>query len=168
MKIQTILFGLLLTFGINSTLFAQFDDDKSPIIHQEKSSDDFLTQKRIPWSQDELKDVDKFAAEMKLGGTNDILILNIGSVDDIKDAIHIGPVALEENQKKLANYLTQISKDKAIMIYCGCCPTDVCPNVKKAYHSLKTLGYTNFEILNLKANLDDDWTSKGYPMASKK
>jgi hypothetical protein len=34
-----------------------------------------------------------------------------------------------------------------VVIYCGCCPLDKCPNVRPAFTLLKTMGFTNLHVL---------------------
>jgi rhodanese-related sulfurtransferase len=55
------------------------------------------------------------------------------------------------------------SKDASIVLYCGCCPFENCPNVRPAIALLKDSGYTNYKLLNLPSNLKKDWIDKGYP-----
>ncbi|MFL6463384.1 MAG: hypothetical protein ACJ73N_03115, partial [Bryobacteraceae bacterium] len=50
-----------------------------------------------------------------------------------------------------------------IVIYCGCCPFDKCPNIHPAYNTLKDLGFTDVKVVVNKTNLHTDWVSKGYP-----
>jgi len=54
-------------------------------------------------------------------------------------------------------------KDQYIVLYCGCCPWNRCPNVGPAFARLRELGYTNVKVLYLANNFGDDWVRKGYP-----
>jgi hypothetical protein len=56
-----------------------------------------------------------------------------------------------------------VPKNADIVIYCGCCPMDKCPNVRPAYRALKELGFTNVRVLSLPTNIHTDWDSKDYP-----
>jgi thiosulfate/3-mercaptopyruvate sulfurtransferase len=56
--------------------------------------------------------------------------------------------------------------DAEIILYCGCCPLNVCPNVRPAVKALKDAGYKNVKLLHTPTRLADDWTSKGYPVES--
>jgi hypothetical protein len=93
------------------------------------------------------------------------VIFNIGSVEDIKGAIHIGPITEAANLEKFKTALTAHKKSTEIVIYCGCCPFGKCPNIRPPYKLLKDLGYTNVKVLNLYVNLRNNWTSAGYPLA---
>lgn len=92
------------------------------------------------------------------------VIFNIGSVEDIKGAIHIGSVNEPANLEKLKSTVASRSKNTEMVIYCGCCPFGKCPNVRPAYNALKQMGYTNIRVLNLYVNLRNNWTAEGYPL----
>lgn len=66
-----------------------------------------------------------------------------------------------ENFKKI---ISRLEKDERIVIYCGCCPFEHCPNVRPAIDLLKSGGFTNYRLLNLPKNINADWISKGYPV----
>lgn len=53
-----------------------------------------------------------------------------------------------------------------IILYCGCCPMNVCPNIRPAVKALKNAGFTKVRLLELPTRLAQDWTEKGYPVAS--
>lgn len=96
------------------------------------------------------------------------LILNIGAVEDIKSAKHIGAVSEAENMKKLNRAVHLLPKNTAIVIYCGCCPFNKCPNIRPAFTALQKEGFTDVKVLDLPTNLKVNWSSKGYPLAEVK
>jgi thiosulfate/3-mercaptopyruvate sulfurtransferase len=61
--------------------------------------------------------------------------------------------------------LSKILKDARIVIYCGCCPLEHCPNVRPAFILLNDMKFTNAQLLNLEHNVKTDWIDKGYPQA---
>jgi hypothetical protein len=63
----------------------------------------------------------------------------------------------------LKKTLSTLPKNKEVVIYCGCCPFDKCPNVRPAITALKEMKFTNYYLLNLPQNIRADWISKGYP-----
>jgi thiosulfate/3-mercaptopyruvate sulfurtransferase len=117
-----------------------------------------------PWTEKELKDPAVLAATLANAKAPQPVIYNIGPVQQIKGAIAIGPTGVEESLDKLKQQLAKISKDKEVIIYCGCCPFRRCPNVRPAFELLKKLKFTNAKLLNLPTSLNEDWISKGYPM----
>jgi len=78
-----------------------------------------------------------------------------------------GPVSDYKGMDQFKEGASKISKDKEIVIYCGCCKMDHCPNVAPAYDYLKSNGYKKIKVLNLQEDLIFDWVNKGYPMDAK-
>lgn len=118
-----------------------------------------------PWSEGQLLEPSILVAAIKSGETETPVIFNIGPVEDIKGAKHIGAVSNAENLEKLKNAVVALPKNTAIVIYCGCCPFIKCPNIRPAFLELKKLGFTNVKLLNLPTNLKTNWIAKGYPLA---
>ena len=120
-----------------------------------------------PWSNSELLEPSKLAAILKSGETKSPAIFNIGAVEDIPGAQHIGAVNNAENLEKFKTKVAVLPKNTELVIYCGCCPVTKCPNIRPAFNELKKLGFTNIKLLDLPTNLKTDWIAKGYPLASK-
>ena len=119
-----------------------------------------------PWTSHDLVEPATLAAVIKDNPSKTPLILNIGAVEDIKGAKHIGPANKAENIAALKNTVSALPKNTEIVIYCGCCPFTKCPNAQPAFKELKAMGFTNIKLLNLPVNLRTNWTSKGYPLAA--
>ncbi len=118
-----------------------------------------------PWKADQLMEPQVLANIIKVNKAGDLpVILNVGSVSDIKGARAVGPDSSPEGMALLKIELKNIPKDKLVVIYCGCCPLFKCPNVRPAFRLLAAEGYTNIRVLNLKTNLQTDWVDKKYPM----
>jgi hypothetical protein len=118
-----------------------------------------------PWSPSELLAPSVLAGQIKTG--NAPVIFNIGAVEDITTARHIGPVSDAKNLAKFNSAIAGLKKDEPVVIYCGCCALVKCPNVRPAYKALKAAGFTNIMVLNLPTNLKTNWTAMNYPLASK-
>ncbi|HOX55672.1 MAG TPA: rhodanese-like domain-containing protein [Candidatus Paceibacterota bacterium] len=117
-----------------------------------------------PWSAKELKDPAALAANLADAKAPQPVILNIGSVEQIKGAVAIGPTGVQEKFDKLKQHLANLPRDKEVIIYCGCCPFRRCPNIRPAFSLLKRMKFTKARLLNLPTSLKDDWIIKGYPM----
>ncbi len=124
-----------------------------------------LAQSKEPWTSDQLMEPNVLAEKITRHQTNDLLILSIGPGALIKESVDIGPAHESTNFQKLKNYLKNVKHDKAIVIYCGCCPFDKCPNVRPAFTTLVEMGFKNIQLLNLSKNLKTDWLDKHYPIA---
>jgi thiosulfate/3-mercaptopyruvate sulfurtransferase len=81
----------------------------------------------------------------------------------IKGARYAGPGSRPEGLELLGKTVSGLPKDQFIVIYCGCCPWNKCPNVGPAFAQLRELGYSNVKVLYLANNFGDDWVRKGYP-----
>ena len=120
-----------------------------------------------PWTNGQLIEPATLATELNASTTNAPLIYNIGAVEDIKGARHIGAVNHAENLEKFKSAVASLPKNTTIVIYCGCCPFTKCPNIRPAFLELKKEGFTNILVLDLPTNLKSDWIAKGYPLANK-
>jgi hypothetical protein len=120
-----------------------------------------------PWTVDQLLEPAELAADIKAGDVKTPVIFNIGAVEDIKGAKHIGAVNNAENLEKFKNALALLPKTTAVVIYCGCCPFAKCPNIRPAFLELQKAGFTNIKLLNLSTNLKTNWIAQGYPLAAK-
>lgn len=118
-----------------------------------------------PWLKSQLIEPAELAAMIRSGKLNGYKIFNIGAVEDIKDAMHIGAASKEVNLENFRKALGELPKSSKIIIYCGCCPFTKCPNVGPAYETARKLGFVNIKILDLPVNLKTNWISKGYPLA---
>ena len=92
------------------------------------------------------------------------VIFNVGPVDQIKGAINIGAVNTEDGMKKLKLETTKITKDKEVVVYCGCCSSDNCPNIRPAIKYLIENGYKKSKVLNIQTGIKEDWVQKGFPV----
>ena len=92
------------------------------------------------------------------------IILNVGTVDQIKTAIKAGPVNDTEGFRKFKVEVDKITKDKVVVIYCGCCTSDNCPNIRPAIKYLFDNGYKKAKVLNISTGIKEDWVQKGFPV----
>ena len=60
--------------------------------------------------------------------------------------------------------MKSVPKDRSIVLYCGCCPWNHCPNMRPAFKTMKQLGFTNVRALYITKNMDTDWVHKGLPI----
>lgn len=98
-----------------------------------------------------------------------LLILNVGprilyAQAHITGAEFIGPASDPRGIARLHDRVKSVAKTKQIIIYCGCCPWDRCPNVHPAFAELKKLGFHNVKVLYIANNFGADWVDKDYPV----
>ena len=82
----------------------------------------------------------------------------------VPGAIFAGPGSKPEGLDALKAALASVPRDRDIVVYCGCCPWDRCPNVRPAFKLIKELGYKNAKLVTIPTNVHTDWVSKGYPV----
>ncbi len=97
------------------------------------------------------------------------LILQVGSrvmFDEahIAGAEYAGPGSHDEGLQALKNRVSALSRQTSIVIYCGCCPWNRCPNVGPAFKLLNDMGFVHLKVLYLADNFGDNWVNMGYPV----
>lgn len=102
-------------------------------------------------------------------GTEKPLLLQVGShllFDEahIPGSVYAGAGSQPTGLQQLQSTVAAFSKNKAIVLYCGCCPWNRCPNLGPAFKQLHDMGFTNVKALYLADNLGTDWVAKGYPV----
>jgi hypothetical protein len=93
-----------------------------------------------------------------------IVIISVGPFKTIPGTISAGMVSEKEGLDKLKAQLSNMDKNKKIVIYCGCCPFEHCPNVRPAIDVLKEMNFTNYYLLDLPHNIKINWIDEGYPV----
>jgi thiosulfate/3-mercaptopyruvate sulfurtransferase len=101
-------------------------------------------------------------------GKDKPLILQIGShvlyaEAHIPGSEYVGAAGAEAGLQALRERVEDLKKDQLLVIYCGCCPWNRCPNIRPAYQQLHALGFTHLKVLYLAHNFGTDWVDKGYP-----
>jgi thiosulfate/3-mercaptopyruvate sulfurtransferase len=109
------------------------------------------------------------AAILKSAAAPKRLILHVGfrtlyAQAHIPDSEYVGAAGEGTGLQLLRNRVAKLTKDTAIVIYCGCCPWSHCPNIAAAYNALHALGFTRVKVLYIAVNFGDDWVNLGYPV----
>ncbi len=115
------------------------------------------------WTKGQLVEPSALAKSIYLK-QNDATVFSVGPGAVIPNSIDIGMLKDEKNMEKFKVEVDKLSKDTHIIIYCGCCPFEHCPNVRPAIAYLKNQSFTNYYLLDLPHNIKTDWIDKGYPV----
>lgn len=104
-------------------------------------------------------------------GVEKPLILQVGSrllfaESHIPGAEYAGASSRPEGQSQLQARVQPLPRRSFIVLYCGCCPWERCPNVAPAFHLLRGMGFTHVKVLYLASNFGADWAYQGYPVES--
>jgi thiosulfate/3-mercaptopyruvate sulfurtransferase len=99
-----------------------------------------------------------------------LLVFQVGShvlyaEAHIPGSEYVGAAGTSAGIEALRKKVSHLSKHQRIVLYCGCCPWDRCPNIRPAYEQLHALGFTRVRVLYLADNFGADWVDKGYPVA---
>ncbi len=70
------------------------------------------------------------------------------------------PAGLELLRKRVAS----LQHKQLIVLYCGCCPWDKCPNAKPAYDALHAMGFTNVKVVHIATDFGTNWVNAGLPV----
>lgn len=106
---------------------------------------------------------------LQTGDSDKPLVLQIGShvlyaESHIQGAEYAGPGSQPAGLQQLQQRVASLSRQTFIVLYCGCCPWNRCPNVGPAFWQLHDLGFTRVKVLYIADNLGADWVNKGYPV----
>jgi rhodanese-related sulfurtransferase len=77
---------------------------------------------------------------------------------------YAGAASKPEGLAALQKFVAKLPRNQEIVIYCGCCPWNDCPNIRPAFQTLKEMGFSNLKVLDIPERLGDDWTAKGFPI----
>ena len=98
-----------------------------------------------------------------------IVLIQVGflmmyKMGHIPGSQYAGAASKAEGLVGLKKLVAKLPRNQEIVIYCGCCPWNDCPNIRPAFQTLKEMGFTNLKVLDIPERLGDDWTAKGYPI----
>ncbi|MGB7284407.1 MAG: rhodanese-like domain-containing protein [Candidatus Acidiferrum sp.] len=75
-----------------------------------------------------------------------------------------GTASKEDGLADLKKWIATLPRSTNLIVYCGCCPFDHCPNIRPAYTALHEMGFTRVRVLLLPTSFAADWVEKGYPI----
>lgn len=122
-----------------------------------------------PWAAAQTITPADLAAELQQKRDPSLKIVYVG-VRTLYSGAHIpgatfhGPGSTEQGLADLKQFAAALPKDSNVVIYCGCCPLDRCPNLRPAFSTLKEMGLTHVRVLILPTSFAADWVEKGYPI----
>lgn len=120
-----------------------------------------------PWTLGQTVQPADFAKELA-PGKNDTTILFVGfqrlyTAGHIKGAQYHGTGGSAEGLAEIKKWAGPLPRTTNLVIYCGCCPMERCPNVRPAFTALRDLGFTKLRVLILPTDFAADWAEKGLP-----
>lgn len=82
----------------------------------------------------------------------------------IPGATFHGTASTEQGLADLKKWAVGLSRTSNLVIYCGCCPFEKCPNIRPAFTALSNMGFKKLRVLALPTSFATDWVEKGYPV----
>ena len=77
---------------------------------------------------------------------------------------YAGPGSKPEGLELLRKRVASLQHKQLIVLYCGCCPWDKCPNAKPAYDALHAMGFTNVKVVHIATDFGTNWLNAGLPV----
>lgn len=81
----------------------------------------------------------------------------------IKGAQFHGSGGSNEGLTQLKAWSSALPRTTNLVVYCGCCPLERCPNLRPAFSALHEMGFTKLRALILPTSFAADWAEKGLP-----
>lgn len=137
----------------------------SPSNQQQQKQEQQKQEKQEPWSEEQLMEPAELAGTLKADDKDTPVIISLGAGNIIGNSKDTGPSGEKEGLQNLRNEVKDLPRDTDLVIYCGCCPFEHCPNVRPAFSLLNEMGFENHKLLNFRDNIKVDWIDKGYPVS---
>jgi thiosulfate/3-mercaptopyruvate sulfurtransferase len=119
-----------------------------------------------PWTKAESVEVHDLVKELSDARTAPTVVFvgfqRLYTAGHIKGAQFYGSGGNPESLKGIQTWATTLPKTTSLVIYCGCCPMERCPNVRPAFTALHELGFAKLRVLVLPTSFEADWAEKGY------
>jgi thiosulfate/3-mercaptopyruvate sulfurtransferase len=126
-----------------------------------------------PWEPADLIEPKDLNAMLAKPGAQTPLIVYVG-FDFLYDSAHIpgamyfGSGRTPQGIGALTRWARTVPRNKRVVVYCGCCPWDECPNIRPAFKALRDAGMKNLKVLHLPHGLLRDWIDQGYPVEKRR
>ena len=122
-----------------------------------------------PWMAEQVVQPAQLVAELQGGEAQRPTVVYVGfktlyAGAHIPGAVYHGPGSTEHGISDLKKFAAALPKEADVVLYCGCCPLEKCPNLRPAFRALKELGISRLRVLALPNNFNADWVEKGYPI----
>lgn len=121
-----------------------------------------------PWPPSSLLEPSAIAAMLTAKGAATPVVFYVGFPNlytgaHVRGATLQGPGSKPAGLESLRKAAAGLPQSQPVVIYCGCCPFDRCPNIRPAYRVLKEQGFNDIRVMKIPTNLHTDWVAKGYP-----
>jgi thiosulfate/3-mercaptopyruvate sulfurtransferase len=154
--------SLLLGISAAMLLGPILRSNHSGAVNQEKRAD--------PWTKAQVLEAADLVRELgnSKGGSAPVIVYvgfrTLFEGGHVPAATFHGTASKEAGLRELRKWVGALPRSTNLVIYCGCCPFDRCPNIRPAYKAVDDLGFTHVRLLVLPTSFAADWVEKGYPI----
>jgi hypothetical protein len=125
-----------------------------------------------PWRQNQVIQPATLARDLQ-GSRSKPVLLQVGfeslyAQGHIPGSEYCGPARSAEGIANLKKCVQDVPRAREIVLYCGCCPWQECPNIHPAFNEMKAMGFSDVKVLYIAHNFGRDWAQKGYPVTTGK
>ena len=122
-----------------------------------------------PWTERETVRPAQLAAELQQEKDPHPVVIYVGMKvlyqgAHIPGALYFGGGATSDGIAALRKYAASLPKNSDVVLYCGCCPLEKCPNLRPAFSAMKEFGLARLRVLLLPNSFNADWVENGYPI----
>jgi hypothetical protein len=122
-----------------------------------------------PWTAAETVAPAQLVSELKQAKDPELTLIYVGmkalyAGAHIPGAVYYGAGSTEQGLSELKKFAASLPKSSDVVLYCGCCPLEKCPNLRPAFRALKDTGFARLRVLLLPTSFNADWVEKGYPI----
>jgi thiosulfate/3-mercaptopyruvate sulfurtransferase len=142
----------------------------APVLRSNQSGTENQAKAAEPWTDAQVlqaADLAREIASAKGGSAPTIIYVGFRTLFEgghVPEASFHGTASKEDGLAELKKWLATVPRSTSLVIYCGCCPFNRCPNIRPAYAALHDMGFTHVRVLVLPTSFATDWVEKGYPM----
>jgi thiosulfate/3-mercaptopyruvate sulfurtransferase len=122
-----------------------------------------------PWKAEQTVQAPQFAEELQQGKDGVPVVIYVGvrvlyEGGHIPGAVYYGAGSSEQGISELKKYAEALPQSSNVVLYCGCCPLEKCPNLRPAFNAVKDLGFARLRVLILPTSFNADWVERGFPV----
>jgi len=122
-----------------------------------------------PWTAEQTVQPAQFVEELRQSKALHLQVIYVGvrtlyNGGHIPGAVYYGPGSSEQGINDLKKFAATLPKSADVVLYCGCCPLEKCPNLRPAFTALQDMGFARLRVLLLPTSFNVDWVEKGFPV----
>jgi thiosulfate/3-mercaptopyruvate sulfurtransferase len=140
----------------------------APELRSTQSSESNSEKSADPWTSAQVLHASDFSAKLGSAKSDEhpaIVYVGFRTLFEgghIPGATFQGTASKEDGLADFKKAAAELPRSANLVIYCGCCPFEKCPNIRPAYKALHEMGFTHVRVLVLPTSFAADWVEKGY------